>query len=325
MAGGFERNTRNKIVRLATMTKPTGGGVTQIELPKTGFLARLYLSISITTAGTITTQNPLGACSAIKRIRLSTNSGIDLFNVSGAGIHYILQNMQELEGVNGRQPKNQGNSTLVTATSYNLDAIIPVMLNLHDPVGLVLLQNEQLQVLLTVEWESDVNVILTGGGTLTGTCNPALEIFTVPPDKADYPPLNVVQQIIEDQYPIAATGDYILNVPRGNTYMQIGMGYGINAAPADNWSRIIARINQSDILYDLVPATMDQLVGFQKNLTRGLGQLYLDLLGSDGLGSYGTARDFINSALLTDFQLVLTTTATGTLYVVRRMLVPLAG
>src|SRR5262249_971949 len=61
------------------------------------------------------------------------------------------------------------------------------------------------------------------------------------------------------------------------------------------------------------------------NLTRGLGQIYLDLLGSDGLGAYGTTRDFINSALLTDYQAVLKATATGTLFVVRRMLLPLGG
>lgn len=325
MTGGFERNTRNKIVRLPTLTKPTGGGITSQELPKTGFLGRLYLSISITTAGTITTQNALGVASAIKRVRVTTNSGIDIYNVSGAGYGYLFQNMQELEGVNGRQPKNQFNTTLVTATTYNIDMVIPIMLNLHDPVGLVLLQNEQLQVILTVEWESDVNVILTGGGTLTGTCNPSLEFFTVPPDRDDYPPLNAIHQTIEDQIAIGATGDFIYNVPRGNVYLQMAMGYGIKAAAVDNWSRAIARINQSDILYDVIPGNMDQLVGFQKNLTRGLGQIYFDFLGSDGLGAYGSARDFLNTALLTDFQVVLTASATDTLFVIRRMLVPLGG
>lgn len=326
MTGGFERNTRNKIIRLPALTKPAGGGITTIELPKTGFLARLYLSISITTAGTITTQNPLGAASAIKRIRVTTNSGLDLFNVSGVGNTYLLQNFQELEAINGRQPKNQGTSTLVTATSYNLDMVVPIMLNMHDLVGMVLLQNEQLQVLLSVEWESDVNVILTGGGTLTGTCNPSLEFFTVPVDKADYPPLNVIHQIIEDQIAIGAVGDYIYNLPRGNTYLQMLLGYGIAAAGgADNWNRLIMRINQSDILYDYNVGLIDQRVGYINNLTRALGTIPLDLLGSDGLGAYGTARDFINSALLTDFQLVLTTTATGNLFVIRRMLLPLGG
>jgi hypothetical protein len=83
------------------------------------------------------------------------------------------------------------------------------------------------------------------------------------------------------------------------------------------------RVNQSDILYDFTPAAMDQRIGYINNLTRIAGVIPLDLLGSDGLGSYGTARDFINSALLTDFQAVLTASSARTLYVVRRMLMPL--
>lgn len=325
MAGGFERNTRQKMIRLATINKPVGGGISPaVELPKSGFLGRLFLSISITTAGTITTQNPLGAASAIKRVRVVTNTGIDIYNTSGVGYGYILQNLQELEGVNGRQPKNQFNSTLVTATTYNLDMVIPIMLNMHDTIGILQLQNEQLQVSLIIEWESDVNVILTGGGTLTGTAIPMMEFFTTPPDPADHPELGMIHQIIEDQYVVAqSSGDYIVNVPRGNIYLQLGCGYGVKAAAVDNWNRVIARINQSDILYDLTPAGQDQIVGFRQNLTRGLGQFYLDFLGSDGLGAYGSARDFLNSGLLTDWQLVLTVTAADTLYLVRRMLVPL--
>jgi len=320
---GFSRSTRNKIVQLPRMSKPVGGGLTTIELPKTGFLARLWLSVRITTAGTITTQNALGASSAIRRVRVATNSGIDLFNVSGPGYGYILQNLQELGGPNGRQPANQFNTALVTATTYNLDMVIPIMLNLQDAVGLIMLQNEQLQVLLSIEWEADANVILTGGGTLTGTADTWLEFFTVPVMAENYPPLNVVHQIIEDQIAVGAAGDYIYSVPRGNTYLQLGFGYGFDTTPTDEWTRLIMRVNQSDILYDLTPAAMDQRIGYINNLTRIAGVIPLDLLGSDGLGAYGSARDFINSALLTDFQAVLTASSARTLYVVRRMLMPL--
>ncbi len=319
----FEGHTRQKFAKLPVLTKPAGGGLTQIELPKTGIFARLWLSISITTAGTITTQNPLGACSALRRIKLTTNAGIDVYNVSGAGNFYLLQNHVELGGVTGRQPKNQGNSTLVTATSYNLDMVIPIQLNLKDLLGLLLGQNEQLTLYLSVEWETDANVILTGGGTLTGVCTPWIEYFTTPPDPIDRPPMDTIHQIIEDQVVIAATGDYIYQPPRGNIYLQILGGYGINAAPADNWNRAIYRINQNDILMDVTPGWGDMVEGYRNNLTRVLGVVPFDFIGSDGFGSYGSSRDFINSALLTDMQIVLTTTATGTFYVVRRMLVPL--
>lgn len=321
MSGGFERNTRQKITRLPTITRPTGGGISTQEIPKTGLLARIFLSITGSVAGTLSNQNALGFSSIIKRVRLSTNSGIDLFNVSGAGYGYLLQRQLEMQ-LTAASPANQFN-TAITATTFNLSMVIPVMLNAHDPIGMVLLQDEQLQVILTIEWEADATVAT--GATVTGTAVPAIEYFTTPPDKADYPPLNVVHQIIEDQVAVGATGDYIYNVPRGNTYLGLLMGYGMAASPADSWSQLIVRVNQSDILYSLVPSTLNDLVGWRNGFTRLLGTLPLDFLGSDGLGNYGSARDFINSALLTDFQVVLTTTATGTLYVVRRMLMPLSG
>lgn len=322
MAGGFDRNTRQKMVPLPVLTRPVGGGLTTQELPKTGFLARIFLQISGSVAGTLSAPNALGFSSIIKRVKLTTNSGIDIFNMSGAGYGYLLQPWLELGEHFASSNQNQFN-TAVTATTFKLNMVIPVMLNRHDPVGMILLQNEQLQVILSVEWEADATVAT--GATVTGTATPVLEFFTVPSDKDDYPPLNVVHQIIEDQISFGSTGDQIYNAPRGNTYLQMIMGYGINVSAADNWSRAIMRINQSDILYDFSPAMQNALYDFGGGYNRILGSILFDFLGSDGLGNYGTARDFVNSALLTDFQTVLTLTATGTLFVVRRMLLPLVA
>lgn len=324
MAGGFDRNTRNKIVPLATQTKPTGGGTTILELPKMGILARIYLRISATVSGTLSAPNLVGASSIIRRIRVSTNSGIDIYNVSGAGDAYLMSQMQELE--RGFALPNNGGSNAVTATTFRLDRVIPIWINLHDPLGAILLQNEQLQVLLTIEWEQDA--VVATGATVAATAVPYVEFFTVPPLKEDWPPFNVVHQVIEDQIPIATIGDYIYNLPRGNTYLQVGLGYGLAAAStADHWSKAILRINQSDILYQFDPNLRDVKQGYLTGLstTQDVGTLIFDFLGSDGLGNYGSARDFINSALLTDLQIVLTTTAADTLYVVRRMLMPLIG
>jgi hypothetical protein len=322
----FEGHTRQKFARLPTLTKNAGGGnISQIELPKTGYLARLWLPISITTAGTLTTQNPLGACSAIRRVKLTTNNQIDIFNISGAGYGYLLNNFQELGGISGRQPQGQYNSTLVTATTYLLDMVIPVGLNLKDTLGMLGLQNEQLTLYLSIEWETDANVILTGGGTLTGTCAPFMEFFATPPDPVDRPPANVINQIVEDQLVVSGAGDYVYTPPRGNIYLALLFGAGINAAPADSWNRIQHKINQNDVLLDLTPAMLTQLIGYRNNIVRGLGVAALDLLGSDGFGNYGSSRDFIDSRKLTDMQIIITTTGALTLYVVRHMLVPLGG
>lgn len=325
MAGGFERNTRNKIVPLTAQVKPTGGGTTILELPKMGILARIYLRITATVAGTLSAPNVFGAGSIIRRIRVSTNSGIDLYNMSGTGDSYIFTQMQELER-GFALPNNQG-TNVVTATTFRLDRVIPVWINMHDTLGAILLQNEQLQVLLTIEWEQDA--VVATGATVTATATPYVEFFTLPPLREDWPPFNVVHQIIEDQIPLSTVGDYIYNLPRGNTYLQVGFGYGLAAAATtDKWNKAILRINQSDILYNVDPNLRDVKQGYLTGLstTQDVGTYIFDFLGSDGLGNYGSSRDFINSALLTDLQIVLTTTAQpDTLFVVRRMLMPLIG
>jgi hypothetical protein len=83
------------------------------------------------------------------------------------------------------------------------------------------------------------------------------------------------------------------------------------------------RVNQNDILYPMTPELMTMIMSYRQNLTRVLGVIPFDFLASDGLGTYLSARDYINSGALTDFQMVLTASATGTLYVIRRMIAPL--
>ena len=313
----FHDATQRVRVTLPTQTRPTGGGVTSLELPKSGLLARIYLRISATVAGTLSSPNALGVSSIIKRVRLSTNSAIDLFNVSGAGFHYLLGEAMESE-YHHIQGQNQG-STAVTATTFNLDMVIPIAVNMRDPVGLFLLQNEQTQVTLEIDWEADATVAT--GATVTATAIPYMEYFTVPVDRADMPNLRVIHQILEDQTSISATGEYTYNLPRGNVYIGIYHGLGIGASGSDGFDNVKRRVNQSTFLDNVAPAFLDQEHYALRGRARPAGTWLVDLMGGSGLGNYGTPRDFFNSAAVTDLAHVINVTGTGTLYTVRRQLV----
>src|SRR5574337_741646 len=121
MAGGFEQNTRQKTTILSTITRPTGGGLSTRDLPKNGLLARIYLNISGSVAGTLSAPNALGFASIVRRVRLRTNNQIEIFNVSGAGWAYLLQDHLELQ-TGFAQPQATGRSA-VTATTFNLDMV----------------------------------------------------------------------------------------------------------------------------------------------------------------------------------------------------------
>lgn len=325
MAGGFAVNTRRKILPLTgAITRPVGGGTSfgPLSLPKTGLLARIYLALRGTVTGTVTTPNPLGFSSILTRVRLQANSGIDIFNVSGPGYFYLLRNVLESEYID---PVGQSNgTTAVSATTWNLDMVIPVALDMRDPTGLIMLQNEQTIVNLYIDWAADATVVSAGGATTALTTGDVfLEIFTVPPDPKDWPPLNVIHQCLEDQQAVAAAGDFPYYWPRGNTYVGIYHGAGINAAGADTFTKFAVRVNQSDYLQSSPIDFLDMEYRLLRGRARPPGGIFVDLLGTSGLGVYGLPRDMFNSALVTDLASVITASGAVTLYTVRRQLVVL--
>jgi len=319
MAGGFVANTRRKVVQLPTQTRPTGGGTTSINLPKTGLLAGIFLAIRGSIAGTLTVPNALGFASIINRVRLTLNSGIDIFNVSGAGYNYLLREVIESEYVDISGQNNARSA--VTAAAFNLDMFIPVAINMRDPLGLILLQNEQTLLTLNIDWTTDTTVAT--GATVTATAIPYIELFTVPVDPQDFPPINIIHQILEDQQAISGAQDWVYNWPRGNTYLQVLHGVGIGAAGADGFSKAQIRVNQSDYLQSTDIPYLDLEFRRIRGRARPAGAIFFDLLGTSGLGNYGLTRDVFNSSLVTDLASVITTGAAYTAYNVRRQLVVL--
>lgn len=312
----FEEKTRLYRATLPTLTKPASGGLTTLALPKSGLLARLYLLITGSIAGTLTAPNALGMASVIRQVRLTANSGLDIFNVSGAGYHYLLRNQHciyfdPFPGSNAR--------SAVTAAAFDVSMLIECQVNQNDPIGLIMLQNERTQLTLQVQWETDANVAT--GATVTASCIPIMEYFAVPVDEADWPPITVAHAHIEEQVAVPASGDFTYYWPRGNTYLQMLHGFGIGATPADNWSRVRIRQSQNTFLEDYTPGAASALYALNHPSARILGTIPIDFMGDDGLGAFGRPRDFINSAVLTDLATILTTTGSGTLYAVRRQIV----
>lgn len=321
MAGGFNFNTRRKIIQLPTQTKPTGGGTTEIQLPKTGLLSKIYGHVSVTVTGTVGNVSALGASAFLRRIRLIANSGLDLFNVSGPGFSYLLTETLGSEYFIA-QGQNQGR-TAITATTFILPFVIPLSINDRDPLGMVMLQNEQTTLTLAIDWAADSSV-MDGGATYTGTCIPYLELFTVPVDPADWPPLTIAHQILEDQQAVSAAGQFVYNWPRGNTYLQVLHGLGIGVSGSDLFTLFQVRVNQSDYLQSTAVTYLDQEHRWLRGRARPSGGIYVDLMGTTGLGNFGSTRDLFNSALVTDLASVITASNSGTLYSVRRQLVSLS-
>ena len=324
MATPFDMLTRRKRARLTSATLSAGSNY-QWQLPRTGLLSEIRLSIraTIQTSDTVGSPNPLGCSAIIRRVRLTSNSAIDIYSTSGANFTYLVAPFLDTEQVNV-VGQNQGADTLVVAddTTKNLDMIIPVTLNSRDPLGLIMLQNEQTLLTLSVEVEA-IASLGTNIDSISVTIEPQIVFFTVPADVKAIPPLNVIHQITDQSMTVTGTGDVNFEPPRGNTYVSINHGLGMGVSGSDGWSRVRVQANQSDTWQDDNPASLDMDYYRIHGSARREGVIPIDFLGTTGLGNFGSGRDLFNSGLVTDFLTIITPTGNGTLYTVRRQLVPL--
>jgi hypothetical protein len=320
----FVDKTRLKNVLLETKSKPTGGGLVSWTLPKTGILQKMELLISITISGTLSAQNVLGVASVINRVQLTLNTGVDLVSMSGAGYAYLLSDM--LYDNRRRGVYNELRSA-VTAASFVGDIIVPAAINDKDELGLIMLQFDSLSATLNVTFEADA--VVATGATVTATVTPSLWLFEPPSDPADLPVLNVVQRVIETSNIIAAGGSVEYEVARGGTLLGVyGLVYGTT------WSTSQLILQGSNIIENHTNASMrakyDWLTGQNIVLVGALAgggsanRIFYDFAGSDGLGTYGTQRDVLNTRLITDLKIRNTYASAGNYLSMVKEILPLA-
>lgn len=313
----FQTATRRMIVPASALAK---GVMTPLRwrLDKSGILAGIYLKIRGEITGALADLNPLGKCSVVREVRLVANSKVDIFHMSGPQYHWIVRDMLEHYVDVGAHTDARA---AVAAATFILDMWIPVSINGRDMPGLLMLQNESTEVVLTVDFEADANVATNA--VVTATVQPFLELFTVPADDENLPPLNVVHTLIGETTVISGAGAWDHYWPRGNTYLGMYYGLGHGVAGADGWSQILVKAAGNQTFLDAIPITLDMDFTRFHGRARPAGVFHVDMLGSTGLGSYGSARDVAYSQNITNLKSVITATGAGTLNHVRRELVTL--
>lgn len=316
----WPERTREFIVNAGGKTSTATGGETLTwDFPKTGIFADLLLVITGTITGTPSTPSPVGKARLITRVRLMANAGINICDFSGEGYHFLIRDFTEhyVDPV----PQSDGRSA-VASGAFDLSMYIPIAVNRRDPLGLINLQNPDTQLRLELEIGA-LTRIANDLTALSLTCTPYLGMFKMPLAKEDRPKFDFVQTWQEDQQSVTNGVEAVYNWLRGNTYLSVVHGCTLAASAADSWSAAGLRVNQNDYLRptSLPPAFYTREFSKTRGRTRVAGVIPFDLIGLSGLGNYGSLRDLLNTANLTDVQSVITPTATTTLYSMKRQLV----
>jgi hypothetical protein len=319
----FADKTRRKIVRLGQQARTTAGTLTW-DIPKTGLLAGIYLHVFLDSgaAGWGAPHAKL-AHHVISRVQLTANSGIDLVNVSGDGLDLLRYYMEDY-----RDSVGAGWVTaLAAAGTWDLNCFIPVSINRRDPLGMFMLQNEATLLQLTITL---LDPVVAGGAASTYDdfhVVPYLELYSVPSDPKDWPPLNVVHQLLEETRAVTGAGAFQYQWPRGNTYAQVihGLDTGATTAWSDNFTAMNLTVNHSDRLIDSDPDHLNLEFRQSHGIARPAGLVAIDFLGTSGLGTFGSARDLFYSAMVTEIDTNFTMSAAGQLTTLRRQLVALKG
>ena len=317
----FAMSTRQNLQMLAKQTATTLPNTLQFTLPKARLLAGLYVKVKATFDSKPDGLELEKLPYLIRRISLDLNNGFAPFVVSGAEAH--MYNLIDLNA------KNMRDSWGVKGTDkvYDINFFLPCTTNPRDPIGLILLQNDQTNVTLNIDMGMGSECGLAVDPTKVEVKVMA-ETFSVPAHANAYPDLSVLKLVNGRKDSLPTNGQQIIKLATGTIYRKLIFRLtdadGVPMEVEDITSNIELVFNQADINYSIDAEMLRMLNEKQLGTELPKGVFVFDFSNSGGLPNLGGTRDFIDSANLTEFWLRFTTTKVGKCEIVTETLARLS-
>lgn len=295
----FAMSTRQNWHMLAKQTINNMPGTLQFNLPKARLLSGLFVSIKLTG----------GSIDDIRRLSLDLNNGFAPFVVSGAELQ--MYNHIDLNAGNFDAWATKEDETGVD--TYNF--YMPCTTNPRDPIGLILLQNDQTNVTLNIDF---------GVGATKAEVKVMTETFSIPADVNAYPDLSVLKLVNGRSDSLPAIGQQRIQLTTGTIYRKIAFKLVDESGAAMKLSDLNGNIqlvfNQADINYSIDPEMLKLWNEKQLGCELPEGVFVFDFSNSGGLPNLGGTRDYIDSANLTEFWLEFNTSKKGKCVIVTETL-----
>lgn len=360
-APSFNTATRQSILQYYDFGPVTSPGVpAQFQLPQVGLLANLYFqvqaNVTVPSTGTPVTNvaSPIpDPFRFIQRVRVFTNEGNEIFNVTGAGLYLIQRTLRST--YDPRNPAVSLASSNTAAAIYSMPASpanngtyqinfgfkIPLSWGAQLQAGLIMLQNPQTRVTLELTLGNPATDLISGVTSVVNSLSVPVqgEIYAVPANRQSYPDLSMVMTTQEQLSPINNVGQFQYFPLLGNTYIDWIMQFennmgGSNAdyarmVPA-SFSQLQLIYSQTQQVYSYSPSIMLMRI---REMLGGIdlpdGVFWWGLGDGFGLPEVGSPRDAIDTSQLTDLRLITTlqnvTLSSAQVRVIARQLCKTAG
>jgi hypothetical protein len=288
-----------------------------VSFPKTRFLSRVYLRVEGTYKATHASKTELTLSEfdkyrILRQLRVEINNGFNPYQIGGPelSLYNLMKEYSPQESDNnGIDLLEKVVSSGGTTNKLNYTMELPMTLNDRDPVGLLLLQNEQTIVTMNVDCGYLADMMTDDDITISDIdikLTPVLETFSVPQIQDAIPDYSIVKLVHQQIERVAGAGKMIVKLPVGLTYRKlffyIATDVGYTPLDIADLGNIRLVFNQADIPYNISAKQMAY-----ENYKNYGGQLPAGAFAFDfstqGVANLGGGRDYIDTERLTEFWL----------------------
>lgn len=343
--GRFESDTRQQIITLSAMvpqTPGTAGQITTQQLPTSGYLSALWMLLKGTTTTTSAQSTTVGTYpqppwNFLRKIRVYTNMGVELVNLSGYGLYLYQSTLRTAldidtivnsltyaatdDGDNNTVKSRFINHTSGLGISSNetwkAGYYLPIAWGTGGKAGLQLLQDDAVKYYLELTWGdlTDLYASNSGSPALTNvSVTPMVETFSTPRNPANRPDLSYSKVLLEESQPFDSNTAATFKMVTGNMVTRLIQEFsnGSTAKPLDPDQFSLMKLDyaQTQVPYNINPdlQLLRQAFLYGRNLPQGV--YVWELAEALGLPELPTMRDVIDTLMLTNLQAEWTFTGT---------------
>lgn len=347
----FAQSTRQHFLMLPAVAGAENSTVS-INIPK----ARLGAKVRLLITGIINAQHATEVTyvpgngspyNFIRSLSLDTNFGFKLFDLSGRGTYFynLLRNNGNTvipftpalaaDAAISRSKAVQGLQSAVapgTDNTFRMVVDLPITLNDREPAGIILLQNEETQVTVNINFGTVNDLCPASAGYTFAVSNivvtPMVETFSIPAFKEGFPDISILKLVHEQNQNVAGAGIETVKLPTGTIYRKL-IFYVTDAAGAGVPDGTFTgdfemNFNQADTPYRISPRILSAINQEHYGTELPQGLFALDFT-YQGMPNYGGTRDYIDSEKLSEMWLRISMAAAGRITIVSEQLARLRG